>query len=408
MAKYNVTTANSTLEFDTQELANPSIKAIDANHFIIFWQNASAAGSTQVVTVNTSTWAVTTANSVLAFSTSATWCSCSKIDDNHFVNFSNSNDGGKAQVCTVSTSTWAVTTSSSVLIYTTQVCYKNSSCKIDATHFINFYSSPHATGNGNVEIFAISTSTWAITTTNTPLVFETQSQNSLGSSYLIDTNHVIFFYSMYDGSFHQKVGVFTVNTTAWAVTTANAPLEFDTGGGQENSCFKIDTNHFINFFCGGASGGELGYVQVFTVNTTTWAVTTAGDSLNYDTALGRTPSCYQIDANHFINFWAGSGLDGYVQVFEVNTSTWAVTTSVARLEFDIVNGYQNSCFIIDSNHFINVWRGADNDGFAQVFTVDAGAVGPANVKTYKGLAAASVKSKKGLVIASIKSVKGVV
>ena len=33
-------------------------------------------------------------------------------------------------------------------------------------------------------------------------------------------------------------------------------------------------------------------------------------------------------------------------------------------------------------------------------------VGPANVKTYKGLAAASVKSKKGLAIASIKTAKG--
>jgi hypothetical protein len=40
------------------------------------------------------------------------------------------------------------------------------------------------------------------------------------------------------------------------------------------------------------------------------------------------------------------------------------------------------------------------------FVCDVPAVGPANVKTYKGLAAASVKTCKGLAIASVKTKKG--
>ena len=102
----------------------------------------------------------------------------------------------------------------------------------------------------------------------------------------------------------------------------------------------------------------------------TWDVTTAGVSLEFDTVNGTYNSCYQIDTNHFINFYAGSGDDGYVQVFEVNTTTWAVTTAAASLEFDMVNGTFNSCYQVDTNHFINFWYGVNLDGYVQVFTVE--------------------------------------
>jgi hypothetical protein len=62
-------------------------------------------------------------------------------------------------------------------------------------------------------------------------------------------------------------------------------------------------------------------VQIFVVDTSTWAVTTAGASLNYDSTDSRFPSCFQIDSTHFINFFSGSNSDGYVQTFTVNTST---------------------------------------------------------------------------------------
>ena len=53
---------------------------------------------------------------------------------------------------------------------------------------------------------------------------------------------------------------------AYEVTTANSSLEFDTQSAYHNSCVKIDTNHFINFWTGTSTHGQ---VQTFTVNTTT-------------------------------------------------------------------------------------------------------------------------------------------
>jgi hypothetical protein len=205
---------------------------------------------------------------------------------------------------------------------------------------------------------------WAVTIAGARLEFDTVN-GWYNSCYQIDNNHFINFWSgaAYDGF----IQVFTVNTSTWAVTTAGARLEFDTVQGGYNSCYQVDSNHFINFWYGADVDG---FTQVFTVNTSTWAVTTAGARLEFDTVQNYGSSCYQIDSNHFINFWTGAAYDGFTQVFTVNTSTWAVTTAAASLEFDTVQGYMNSCYQIDTNHFINFWRGADDDGFTQVFEVE--------------------------------------
>ena len=184
--------------------------------------------------------------------------------------------------------------------------------------------------------------------------------------YKIDSNHFINFWRG-GGSLNGFVQVFTVNTSTWAVTTAGAILEFDTVNGLYTSCSKIDDNHFINFWSGADSDG---FVQVFTVNTSTWEVTTAGAILEFDTVYGLYNSCYKIDDNHFINFWSGADSDGFVQVFTVNTSTWAVTTTTARLEFDTQTGSFNGCYEITTGYFINFFQGgAGADGYAQVFNV---------------------------------------
>jgi hypothetical protein len=312
-------------------------------------------------------WAVTTAAASLEFDTDYGWYnSCHQIDSNHFINFwGGPDDDGYVQVFTVNTSTWAVTTAAASLEFDTGHDWFNSCYQIDSNHFINFWGGLDY--DGYVQVFTVNTSTWAVTTAAASLEFD-EGQGYYGyynSCHQIDSNHFINFWSGKDDDGFTQV--FTVNTSTWAVTTAGARLEFDTVNARINSCYQVDNNHFVNFWKG-ADGG--GFTQVFTVNTSTWAVTTAAASLEFDTVNGWHSSCYQVDSNHFINFWSGPDDDGYVQVFTVNTSTWAVTTAAASLEFDTAAGRYHSCYQIDSNHFINFWGGPDDDGFTQVFEVE--------------------------------------
>ena len=271
-------------------------------------------------------------------------------------------EDGFAYVLEVNTTTWAVTTASATLEFDTLAAYSPRCVAIDANHFFVFWSGT-TSAIATVQVFAVNTTTWAVTTAAALLQFE--GIGGQGSCAIVDSNHAIFFWRAIDNDGFAQV--FAVNTSTWAVTTAAASLEFDTQYGSYHSCFQIDTNHFINFWTGVDNDG---YVQVFTVNTTTWAVTTAANRLEFDTVNGTYNSCCQVDANHFINFWAGDASDGYVQVFTVNTTTWAVTTAAARLDFDETTVTYNSCYKIDTNHFVNTWSGSGEDGFVQVFTVN--------------------------------------
>lgn len=362
---YEVTTAAASLEFDTRDGLYNSCAQIDSNHFINFWQGGTGpVPFAQVIAVNTSTWAVTTAAASLTYDAGGTYNSCVQIDTNHFINFwRTSTTEGVVQVFTVNTTTWAVTTAAASLTYDANVGGHQSAVKVDTNHFLVFFQS--ASADGFAQVIAVNTTTWAVTTAAASLEFDTQN-SSYNSCCAIDTNHFINFWLGGATTTDGFAQVFTVNTTTWAVTTAAASKLFDTDVGSYNSCFMVDSTHFINFWQGVAGDG---FAQIFAVDTSTWAITTAGSPLEFDTADAAYNSCAKVDTNHFILFWAGPGTDGFVQVFAVNTSTWAITTTAASLEFDAVNGTYHSCFRIDGAHFIDFWAGSGNDGFVQVLTV---------------------------------------
>jgi len=371
MANYAVTTAGTALEFDTQYAARNNCFTIDENHFINFYTGVTTHGFAQAFAVDTSTWAITTANSKFEFDTQFNQQnSCWQVDTNHFINFWQGGPfalpgySGLAQILEVDTSTWAVTTAATRLEFDTESNAYNYCCKIDTNHFINFWAGSASPFPSFTQVFEVDTSTWAVTTANSSLEFESNNVEG-GTCSLVDANHVISFWNGADNDGFTQI--FEINTTTWAVTTAAASLEFDTVLASGNSCFQIDDNHVINFWMG--DGGD-GFTQVFTINTSNWTVTTAATRLEFDTQNSLRNSCYQVDSNHFISFWAGLDNDGYTQVFEVDTSTWAVTTTSSWLEFDTQYGVDNSCSTIDTSHYINFWKGVDNDGFAQIFTVD--------------------------------------
>lgn len=347
---YDIATSNDKLAFDSVDMYN-SCYQIDSGHFINFYSGVDNDGFAQVFTINTSTWAVSTASAKLEFDTTYNVLnSCYPVDTNHFINFWGGISKGIAQIFEINTSTWVITTANSFLeFFDTRAIY-NRCFHIDANHFINFWSE-------GVQVFEVNTSTWVITTAASKYAFSAEEESSC---YQIDDNHFINFWV--GPAVSANVQIFEVDTSTWAITTASSVLNYDSQYDYQSSCYRIDANHFVHFYCGPAADG---FAQVFEVNTTTWAVATASSKLEFDTQLGTDHSCYQVDSNHFINFYKGVDSDGFVQFFEVNPSTWAITTAGSKLEFDTQNGEYNSCGRLDDKHFINFWS-----GFAQAFNVE--------------------------------------
>jgi hypothetical protein len=375
MAAWDITTAGAAFEFETTLMQFPTIPiAVDANHFFASYAGSGSDGFVSVFTVNTTTWAVTEAGTLEHDTQNQQYSAAVQIDTNHFAVFylgSATTLDGFVQTFTVNTSTWAVSTAAARFLFDTDVGSYNSAVMIDANHIINFWNG--AASDGFVQTFTVNTTTWAVTTAGASFEFDTQT-NLYNSAFRVDTNHFINFWGGLDSDGY--VQVFTVNTSTWAVTTAAASLEYDTQNGTIPSTYKIDTNHFINFWRATDTDGA---VQVFEVNTTTWAVTTASALLEFDTQeYNLNGSTTQIDSNHFLHVWAGpdtaagSAYDGFAQVFEVNTTTWAVTTAGAPFEFDTTQGEYNAISAAIAgfpDKFLHLFSGSGDDGFAQVLSV---------------------------------------
>jgi hypothetical protein len=284
---------------------------------------------------------------------------------------------GFAQTLAVNAGTYAITTAAARFLFDTDVGSHNCAVLMDANHFINFWSG--ASADGFVQTMVVNTTTWAVTTAAAQLEFDTQNC-TYTTAQKIDDTHAIAWWLGGAATTDGLVQTFAINTTTWAVTTAAARLQFDTDVGSWNASYPIDENHFINFWTG-ASGD--GFAQVFTVNTSTWAVTTAAAQLEFDTqdhVTNSKTSVAKIDTNHFIHVWAGpdtaagTAYDGFAQIFEVNTTTWAVTTASAPFEFDTTQGEYNSIsekIAGTTDKYLNIWSGSGDDGFAQVFKVQS-------------------------------------
>lgn len=136
----------------------------------------------------------------------------------------------------------------------------------------------------------------------------------------------------------------------WQITTAGATFEFDTTDAVHNSVLAIDSTHAVIFYNGSplnGTGQAQATATVLEINSSTFAITTT-QTLTFDTTpnsstyeSGLWNDAVWIDANHIINFYKDDARKGYAQVFEVNTSTYTISTASARVSL--------SHFLTDDN-----------------------------------------------------------
>ena len=164
---------------------------------------------------------------------------------------------------------------------------------------------------------------------------------------------------------------------SYDVTALDSPLTLDTATTPSRSCsvVKIDDTHVVIAYTG---TDDDGFIRAFSINATTGEMTALGTALEFDTGNAVNIAMCMINATQMMLFWKGVDSDGFTQVFTVDTGTWAVTAESTPVEYQAVdvNHYGNPV-LVDSTHVLHAWQdAASGDGFAQVFSVVAGAVVP--------------------------------
>lgn len=132
---------------------------------------------------------------------------------------------------------------------------------------------------------------------------------------------------------------------------------------------KYDDSHVLVMY---TNSSVLGGAVIVETSLDDGGSTPIGTPLSFGATQVLMSKIIQIDATHFLAIWSGASDDGFAQVLAVNAGTYAVTALGSAFEFDTANGQNFSVSQIDSSHFIVFYTGTGNDGIATVLAVNLG------------------------------------
>jgi len=253
-------------------------------------------------------------------------------------------------------------------IFTESIMRYSSIAKVDDEHVIIFWSG--VDNDGFVQVMETSLVTGGLVPIGTPLEFDTTNGTNNTCIRISDTHFLNVWTGANSDAFAQ---VFAVNSTTFAVTAVGSPLEFNTSNGIDFTIAQVDANHFIVFY--NNSDTERGTATILEVNLSTFAVTQPGSPLVFNAENAVSNSCVAIgNGTHFVNAWQGifTSNDAFIQSFSVNTSTWAITAIGSPLTFDAAGASSIEISTLgDGEHFLLAWQSnTTSTGVSHVLNVD--------------------------------------
>jgi len=281
-----------------------------------------------------------------------------QIDANHYLcAYRGPGDDGLAVVLTVDTGTWNVS-KETVFEYDEKKGIGPALAKIDQTHYLCAYQGEN--DDGWVRILKVDTVNWTISEDDN-LEFD-QDTGKNPSLIQIDQTHYLCVYTG-PGDDGWAV-VLSTNSPSFDSISKKTPFEFDTSKALSPALSQINTTHYL---CSYNGDDDDGWAVVLTVNTGTWAIS-KGAPLEFDNNKGQETALAKIDSNHYLCVYSGPSDDGWATVLTVNTDTWAITNQTP-FQFDTTCVTPALAFV-DNTHYLCSYTGPSTDGWAVVLTVD--------------------------------------
>ena len=275
-----------------------------------------------------------------------------QIDASHYLcTYEGQAGRGDAVVLSVNSSNWTI--SKGTTFQYDNKGTQSALSKIDNTHYLCAYK-----GQSNrmyAVVLIVNTTNWTVSE-GTPFQFD----NNYTAPALakIDASHYLCSYS------GGRAVVLTVNTSNWNVTKGTI-FTYGSSGESTPALAKIDSTHYLCAYCG---SGDDGYAVVLTVNSGNWSIS-GGQSFEFDSSKGQTPTLAQIDQTHYLCAYCGNGDDGYAVVLTVNSGNWSISGGQA-FEFDSSKGQTPALAQIDPAHYLCSYTGQSNHGYALVLCVN--------------------------------------
>jgi len=346
----------------------PAIAQIDSTHYIYAYRASGDKGYAAILTVNTTDWSITEGAAKLFDANSCYDPAIVQVDPNHYlcVYRNNSSNRGYARVLEVNRTTWAIT-NRGLAIYTTDLNpndrygYEPALVKVDGTHCLCAYRGQ--TKWGCAIILEMTTPAWTVA--KKAYFKYDASQGYEPALATVDGTHYLCAYGG-PGDYGYAV-ILAVNTSTWAVTKPGSSFKYDASNGMNPALIQVNSTHYL---CAYEGNSNDGFAVILAVNTGDWSVSKPASALNYeveyDQDSGWTPSFSKVDSTHYFVAWESYQDDGAIGILIVNTSTWALSLWESVLHYVDVCAVPQLATQVDPNHFVCVYNGSGSNGYADI------------------------------------------
>jgi hypothetical protein len=350
-------------EYDPLGGHTPAIAQIDSTHFLCAYTGYNDHGWALVLTVDLDGWTLTKGPAIEFDEVCGKTPVLEKINATRYLcAYDGPANKGTARVLIVDPSDWSVSRGPEFVYKINHGMYP-ALVGIDPTHALCVYAG--ASYDGWATILNINPSNWSI---SKGADFEHDATMGLYPDVVkIDSTHYLCTYTGPDSD--GWATVFRVDIAGGTVTEEST-FEYDSVKGITPTLAKIDDEHYL---CAYSGPGDDGYAVILGVDTGTWAIS-KGAAIEYDpTDYTEAQDLQRIDTYNFLCVYTGHtdswARDGWSVVLNVNLGDWTVSGG-DPFEFDNVNGERPALEKIDKTHFLCVYDGPGNDGWAVVLRAD--------------------------------------
>lgn len=145
-------------------------------------------------------------------------------------------------------------------------------------------------------------------------------------------------------------------------------FDFDTSTGYFPSMLHVSGDVYAVSYTG---SGNDGFIITFTIDSFGQIGNSVIDSLEFDTSNGRETSLVHVSGDIYAVAYRGSGSDGFISTLTIQTNGQISNSVIDSLEFDTSNGYEPVLRNVDGDVYAVAYRGSGNDGFLKTFTISS-------------------------------------
>ena len=384
--------------FNSAESNYISVSLLDSTHFVVAYQDKGGDyyGCAKVGTIDGTD--ITFGSEYIFNSALSYYLSVASLDSTHFVVVFTDSGGdsyGYAMIGTVS-NTDEIAYGSEYVYSGTNTCNYNAVAKIDSTHFVIAYKSD---SDGKAIIGTVSSVDEIAY--GSEYIFNNSASSHVSVSLLDSTHFVVAFTDAGNNVYGTAIvgTISSVDEIAYGSEyTFNAVYTLYT------SVSALDSTHFVIAYKNNVN--TFGYTVVGTVSSVDEIAYGSLYVFNSSVKLD-FPIVSKLDSSHFVvvyrdngTSYNGTAVIGTISsVDEVAYGSKVVFNSSFSQEFGLT--------AIDSTHFIIGYEDKLNSKYGTTIIGTYTAVsGPANIKSWNGVAIANIKSINGISISSIKSING--